>query len=113
MNIPKNKCLSTQPIEFTDMVTNAKPGDLYIHSYPNSIIFSYDRNGNPQTALFLVDKVEEISTRFGSRDRVLKGWRCKQDKENKNLIKVEKTFIWCSQLESTDKFPGKIKIVKE
>ena len=100
--------LKNQPQEFVDMVTNAKPGMGYIYSYPNQIVFSYDIDGNPQPAIFVCESVEPITTRFGSRDRILHGARYKFDKLNEKLIFVEKTAIWCSQLADTEPFPGNI-----
>ncbi|HRW21928.1 MAG TPA: hypothetical protein P5509_08145 [Bacteroidales bacterium] len=100
--------LKNQPQEFVDMVTNAKPGNCYIHSFPSSIIFSYDAMGNPQPAVFVCESTEPITTRFGSRDRILRGARYKFDKLNEKLIKVENTSVWCSQLADTEPFPGDV-----
>lgn len=62
--------------------------------------------GNPESALFLVESIEPIGTRFGSRDRILRGWICKPGIEDNTIVKVEKTSRWCSQLANTDKFTG-------
>ena len=103
--------LKSQPKEFVDMVTNAKEGDLFIYSYPSQIIFSYDALGNAESALFLVESVDSIGTRFGSRDRILRGWRCKPGKEDCTIVKVEKTSVWCSQLANTDKYNKEFTII--
>lgn len=104
----KTGILREQPQQFVDMVTNAKPGVGYIYSYPDSIIFSYDAFGNPQPSIFIADTVEPITTRFGSRDRIMKGGRYCFDKNNDKIHFVEKTSVWCSQLADTEPFPGNI-----
>jgi hypothetical protein len=104
----KHGVLKSQPQEFIDMVSNAKPGNAYIYSYPSSIIFSYDTNGMPQPAIFIAESVEEITTRFGSRDRVLRGARYSLTPDNNSVKFVEKTSVWCSQLADTEVFPGNI-----
>ena len=99
------RALSTQPQHFVDMVTNIRPGQLYIYSYPDQIIFTYDNTGRPQAALFYVEEVQPITTRFGSRDRIVRGWRCHQDPNGSDgIILIERRGVWCSQLADTEPF---------
>ena len=112
MNISKNKCLRTQQTEFIDMVSNVKVGDLFVRSFTSSIIFKYDGNGIPKTTLFYVDEVKPITTRFGSRDRIIKGRRCFLSDSDEYVIEMsEKESKWCSQLADTEKYDGTFKIV--
>jgi hypothetical protein len=104
----KDGTLKKQPKEFVDMVTNIKPGEIYIHSFPNQIIFYYNEFGVPVPALFYVTEVDDIGTRFSSRDRIVRGYRGRE-KDGK-FIATEKTSCWCSQLADTDKFDGKCEI---
>jgi hypothetical protein len=111
MKIIVGKTLKEQPKEFVDMVTNAKPGDIFIHSFADSIIFSHDLLDNPQHAIFIVESVEPITTRFDSRDRILRGGKYRfrgggyhLEKRNKDLVFVKKESLWCSQLAGTEKY---------
>jgi len=101
MNIVAGKTLKNQDKEFVDMVTNAKVGDVYLrdcHFLVNGMVANY----------FLVDEVEEITTRFESRDRILKGFKCSESEGV--LTKIEKSVVWCSNLKNTENLVDKFNL---
>ena len=82
------------------MVTNSNKGDVYLRDARFLI------NGDV-AMYFLVESADKITTRFGSRDRILRGYRCKAV-EGK-LIKLEKGSYWCSELLDTNSYKKAIK----
>ena len=93
MNIITGKTLRNQDKEFVDLVTNAKTGDVYLldsRFLVNGVVASY----------FLVSHAEEITTRFGNRDRILRGWKCSES--NNELKKIDTCSVWCSNLDNTE-----------
>lgn len=94
MEIITGKTLYNQNKEFVDLVSNVKSGNIYLRRYTEFLVKGH------VCLYFLVDSVEEITTRFGSRDRILRGYKCRI--ENNELIKMESESVWCSKLKNTE-----------